>query len=144
MAKQQNMIQASLFDYLGAAPEGTNPRLTEDPASLIARRHRQLLLHSFLYYHVGETLIDDATFDEWRLQLVELHRQYPDLASKAPYASLCQVFIESPSGYSIKEKDYPPEIVSTAIHLLYQTKYKTVEDFETFCARRGFKICKQE
>lgn len=138
MAKP-NLIQINLFDDPSTAQEKPSYS-SEHTASLIARRHRQLLLHSYLYYHVGETLIDDHTFDEWRLELVKLHKQFPEEARKTPYASLCQVFIESPSGYSIKEKDYPPEIVSTAIHLLYQVKYKSIEDFETFCARRGFRI----
>jgi len=42
----------------------------------IARRRRQMLLHSFLYYHMDSPIIDDATWTKWAQQLFQLHRKY--------------------------------------------------------------------
>ena len=43
---------------------------------------------------------------------------------------------ENASGFSISK--YPPEIVSAALHLLYQTNYVDSMSFETFLARFGY------
>ncbi|WP_375790254.1 DNA ligase LigA-related protein [Paenibacillus agricola] len=34
-------------------------------ADLIARRRRQIFVHSAIYYRLGTSVIDDATFDRW-------------------------------------------------------------------------------
>ena len=44
--------------------------------------------------------------------------------------------IENASGFSISK--YPPEIVSAALHLLYQTSYIDSMSLETFLARFGY------
>lgn len=140
--ERRKAVQLNLFDNLcSVTPEPAPSERFPGPAevaALIARRHRQLLVHSYLYYQLGESLIDDPTFDRWRLELVDLWRAHPDLAKNAPYADLCKTFVESPSGYSIR--DYPPEIVSTAVRLLYQLRYKGTVRFEEFCARLGLRI----
>lgn len=136
-------VQLNLFDEPASfAPKSAMPAETSgldaDVAALIARRHRQLLVHSYLYYQLGESVVADPTFDRWRLELVDLWRRYPDVARRAPYADLCQTFVESPSGYAIRE--YPPEIVSTAVHLLYQLRYRDTVGFDEFCARLGLRL----
>jgi hypothetical protein len=92
--------------------------MSEDISELILRRRRQFLVHSFLYYVLDESIISDATYDKWCVELVELQRKYPSLAKKLPYHNLCIQLDESASGGYIGRDDYPPEIVSTAFHLL--------------------------
>jgi hypothetical protein len=90
--------------------------VNEEILSLISKRHRQLLVHSYIYYVLGQNLIQDYTFDMWRRELVDLHKKYPEESQKAPYYDICKGFDDSPSGYWIRL--YPDKIISTAYHLL--------------------------
>lgn len=105
--------------------------------ALIARRHRQLLVHSFIYYVLGESIIADSHFDEMRRQLAGLHTDHPDKAKAAPYYSICKEFKTSPSGFFIKE--YPPEIRSVALRVLWQHEGAPGE-YGAWLGRRGFKL----
>lgn len=49
---------------------------------LINRRRRQLHVHSILYYGMHTNIVDDATFDKWAVELVELHEEFPELVHK--------------------------------------------------------------
>lgn len=95
------------------------------------------LVHSYLYYQMDESIIDDTEYDMIcdRLKSTEGSDYYAcDLIEK-------HFSQEEASGYSIKRKDYPPEIVSTAMHLLYQSKYvKQNISFEKFLSMHGYKI----
>ncbi len=104
------------------------------------RRQRQILVHSFLYYKLNESIITDLTYDQWCMELVDLQEQYPELAKKTAYYNICQHFDRSGSGFFIK--NYPPEIISTAFHLLYQHYKKRDPDlrFEDFIVRYGYSI----
>lgn len=42
----------------------------------IARRRRQMLIHSYLYYGRDENIIDDPTWTQWAQQLARLQRKY--------------------------------------------------------------------
>src|SRR5262245_6294755 len=53
--------------------------------ALIARRRRQILVHSYLYYRLDRPVIDDATFDQWARELVELQAAYPTEAAETVY-----------------------------------------------------------
>ena len=103
--------------------------------AMINRLARQFLVHSFLYYQLDETLIDDNEYDKICKKL-NLHRKesneyvYKDIIEKA-------LGIEA-SGYTIHK--YPPEIISTALHLLYQTKYKDTKTLNMFCKSYGYNI----
>ena len=55
-------------------------------ASLIQQRRCQMLIHSRIYYVLDENLITDAQFDEWGRELVQLQKDYPDIASKVCFA----------------------------------------------------------
>ena len=67
---------------------------------LISRRRRQILVHSFLYYQLNESLIDDYTFDTWSKELVNLQSHYPTEAMKSVYAKDFKDF-DSSSGYDL-------------------------------------------
>ncbi len=55
-------------------------------AELIQRRRLQMLIHSKLYYDMDTNLITDRQFDEWGRELVQLQKDYPDIASKVCFA----------------------------------------------------------
>jgi len=106
---------------------------------LLNRRHRQLLVHSFLYYKLDETIIADQEFDKLCRETIQLHKDYPEIAKKAVYYDICKNFDESGSGYFIKE--YPGEIVTTAFRLLAHVQKISLAEL---AARYGFSVQKRE
>lgn len=91
--------------------------------STLMRRRRQFLVHSYIYYQLGESIISDEQYDTICKSLYAMQKQDPKLAEGLPYNSICSRIDSSASGYFIKAEEYPPEIVSTAFHLLaYHTK----------------------
>lgn len=42
----------------------------------IARRRRQMLVHSYLYYKLDDSVIDDATWTKWAQQLAKLQNRF--------------------------------------------------------------------
>ena len=55
-------------------------------AELILRRRMQMLVHSYIYYHLDANLISDKQFDAWGKELVRLQADYPDIAKQVDYA----------------------------------------------------------
>jgi hypothetical protein len=82
---------------------------------LINRRRRQILVHSFLYYKLNQSIISDHTFDKWCAELVELQEKYPEIADKCVYAEEFKGF-DGSSGFDLPF--YYPEIQSTGHKLL--------------------------
>jgi hypothetical protein len=60
--------------------------LNNEILTLINRRRRQILVHSYLYYRLNTNLIDDHTYDAWSKELAELQRKYPEESSAGIYA----------------------------------------------------------
>lgn len=83
----------------------------------ITRRQKQIIVHSYLYYKLDESVISDQTFDAWYKELVQLHKDYPEIAKKAPYWKIAKHFDDSGSGFFIK--DYPGELIRDALILVY-------------------------
>jgi hypothetical protein len=110
-----------------------------DIASLITRRRRQFLVHSFLYYKLDTSIISDHEYDRICRELYELQRDRPDLAASLPYHELCAPLDASGSGFYLR--DYPPEIVNKAFHLLAQ---HTGEPLADVAARYGYRLLKRE
>lgn len=54
-----------------------NISLNKEIKDLIKRRRRQIMVHSFIYYRLGTSVIDDKTFDRWAYQLRDLQKAYP-------------------------------------------------------------------
>lgn len=54
-------------------------------AEKIKQRRRQMLVHSYLYYQLGTSIIDDFTFDRWARELVKLQADFPDIAATVEY-----------------------------------------------------------
>ena len=103
---------------------------------LIKQKIRQYLVHSFLYYQLDESIISDRHYDNI---CADVAKFIADNSAKnsLPFHDIVKYSLtENASGFSISK--YPPEIVSAALHLLYQTSYIDSMSFETFLARFGF------
>ena len=103
---------------------------------LIQQKIRQYLVHSFIYYQLDESIISDIHYDHICNDVAKL---ISDNSSKnfLPFHEPVKLNLtENVSGFSISK--FPPEIVSAALHLLYQTNYIDLMSFETFLARFGY------
>ena len=103
---------------------------------LIQQKIRQYLVHSFLYYQLDESIISDSNFDQICKDVTKLISNNSDNDSLPFHDLVKSNLTENYSGFSIS--NYPPEIVSVALHLLYQTSYVDSMSFETFLARFGY------
>jgi hypothetical protein len=82
---------------------------------VINQRRRQILIHSFLYYKMNMSIIDDYKFDMFAKELAELQNKYPEIASKCVYS---EVFIDfdGSTGFDLDMSD--PWIQMKAIQIL--------------------------
>ena len=103
---------------------------------LIQQKIRQYLVHSFLYYQLDESIISDRHYDHICADVAKLILDNSAKISLPFHDIVKSSFTENVSGFSISK--YPPEIVSAALHLLYQTSYTDSMSFETFLARFGY------
>ena len=100
----------------------------------IARKQRQFLVHSFIYYKLNDSLITDEAYDKLCKDLYNLQQQ----SLEGPYDTLCKPLDSSGSGYYILE--YPPEIESVGLRMLWYQKYKTIKGFEDFLAENNYEV----
>ena len=52
----------------------------EEIASKINQRRRQILVHSIIYYRLGDSVISDFQWAEWANELHALQEQHPEIA----------------------------------------------------------------
>lgn len=81
----------------------------------IQQRRYQMLIHSFIYYQLGDNLVSDHDFDRWAKELVELQEKYPEESRKARYYGEFMSF-DGSSGFDLPY--HYPEIQSIAYKLL--------------------------
>ena len=106
-----------------------------NPAALLQQRIRQFLVHSFLYYQLNDPVIADVQYDLLCRELKELLTAYR--GEPLPFQTLAQETLgNATSGFSLKT--YPSQIISSALHLLYQHSYTQHFPFEVFLARLGY------
>ena len=102
----------------------------------VRRLGRQFLVHSFLYYRLGENLISDETFDQLAGELLALHDAHPEV--ELPHAAALKPALgDEASGFGIR--GYPEAIVTDAFKLLYAETMPGVE-FSEFVERRGYRV----
>lgn len=53
-----------------------NPAMRPAVVEAIARRRRQLLVHSYIYYVLNDNIITDDLWQKWADQLVKLHAKF--------------------------------------------------------------------
>lgn len=51
-------------------------------AELILRRRLQMLVHSYLYYELDQSILTDWQWGQWAQELDDLQKQHPDIAEK--------------------------------------------------------------
>lgn len=88
---------------------------------LISRRRRQILVHSVIYYRLNENLVDDATWAKWAIELENLQKEYPFIASECPYAEAFKDFDHS-TGMNLPLDD--PWAVNRARYLVDVSRRK--------------------
>ena len=100
----------------------------------LRRRALQFLVHSFLYYRLGDSVVSDKFFDEVAEELRALRAKHPK--AEMPYAELIDPAL-GPEASGFRIRKYPPRIISTAFKLLYAATAPEV-DFLEFVERRGY------
>ena len=88
---------------------------TNKTAELIQRRRLQILVHSYLYYELDQSIVDDYTWSKWAVELIELQNKYPELSKKVKYYKEFRDF-DTPSGYALNYR--LPEIMNIAHRLI--------------------------
>ena len=105
---------------------------------LIQQKIRQYMLHSFLYYQLDESIIADRHYDEICAEVLQLMKTNAG-SSQQPYQELVKTSLsEDASGFSVRK--YPAEIISSALHLLYQHNAVKALSFDTFVTRFGYSL----
>lgn len=90
-------------------------RVEEHPAlELMRRRHYQIIIHSFIYYELGENLISDQTFDAWGKELGNLIQEHPECLDELEHGYEFRDYTGG-TGYHLNFKN--PRVVSKALHL---------------------------
>lgn len=69
-------------------------------AELIKRRRLQVLVHSCIYYEFNESIVDDATWTKWAVELEQLQAAYSDIAMQVEWAAEFDEFNHS-TGYNL-------------------------------------------
>lgn len=81
----------------------------------INKRQRQILVHSFLYYQLNESIISDYAFDIWSKELANATKDYPEIAKQSTYYDEFKNF-DGSSGYDLPYS--LPEIQNAGYRLL--------------------------
>jgi hypothetical protein len=112
--------------------------MTESAQALARLRRRafQFLVHSFLYYRLGESVISDEAFDRLTAELRALRRDHP--GAPMPHGEVVDAAL-GPEGSGFQIRRYPPQVVSAAFKLLYAAQAPAVE-FREFVERRGYRL----
>ena len=50
----------------------------QTPSEKIKQRRSQMLIHSYLYYHLDTSIISDDQWQQWANELHDLQKLYPD------------------------------------------------------------------
>lgn len=85
--------------------------------SLINRRERQLLVHSYIYYELNDSIISDSKWSEWGIELVHLRETYPDIYNQSVYPEAFRNF-DASTGFDLIGWYTRPEIIDKANYIL--------------------------
>lgn len=88
---------------------------TNPIASKILQRRLQILVHSYIYYELNDNIVSDSKWSEWAMELVQLQKDNPLIASKLTYAKEFMDF-DGSSGFHLPYNN--KEIVEKANRLL--------------------------
>lgn len=54
-------------------------------AEKLLHRRKQVLVHSYIYYELGQSIVEDALWDKWAREVVQLQTDYPDIALRVDH-----------------------------------------------------------
>ncbi len=80
----------------------------------ISQRRRQILVHSYIYYEMDDSVVSDAQWSQWAKELVWLSQEFPDISKKAPYYKEFDGF-DGSTGFDFK---YDEKIKNRAAQLI--------------------------
>lgn len=86
----------------------------------IEQRRRQVLVHSYIYYEMDDSVVSDEQWTQWAKELVWLTREFPDIAKECIYHKEFEGF-EGSTGFDFK---YDEAIKNRAAKLI---AHKNVE-----------------
>lgn len=78
--------------------------MTQAIVELINRLRRTILVHSVIYYELNDSIISDYQWSEWANRLVELQKQYPDIAQRCVYTDAFKDF-DGSTGFNLPLDD---------------------------------------
>ncbi|BCO16350.1 hypothetical protein_gp297 [Bacillus phage vB_BceM_WH1] len=99
---------------------------------------KRFLVHSFLYYKLDDSIISDSDYDILCKKMIDAMNR---VEKPTPYDDLCRPCGDTGSGFYIKE--YPPEIVTSALRVLYKHKQQDphfTQSFSAFISKWGYEI----
>lgn len=54
-------------------------------ADKIKQRRLQIIVHSYIYYAMDDNIVSDEIWSRWAHELVQLHKDYPEIAKTVIY-----------------------------------------------------------
>ena len=80
------------------------PDQRESILAKISQRRRQILVHSYIYYEMDDSIVSDAQWSQWAKELVWLQQEFSDIAKDAPYSKEFDGF-DASTGFDFKYDD---------------------------------------
>lgn len=91
-------------------------------AEKIQQRRLQMLVHSYIYYDLNDSIVTDDQWAEWAYELKDLQETYPDIAKTVPYE---QGFEEWDANTGAFLPYSTPQIIAIANRLLGKTTIRS-------------------
>lgn len=88
---------------------------TTEVRAKILQRRLQILVHSAIYYGMGESLVSDHTWNMWAQELVKLQKENPTISKRVDYHEAFENF-DGSTGFDLPYRH--PEIMAKAQYLL--------------------------
>ncbi len=92
-------------------------------ACKIQQRRLQMLIHSYIYYRMDDSIISDHQWSAWAKELVELQKTYPKIADKVAYAEDFKNF-DGSTGFDLPLDDEYVIVKATELYRLHKERAK--------------------
>lgn len=86
----------------------------------VNQRRRQILVHSFLYYQLNTSKVDDHKYDSFVNDLIDLQAKYPEIAEQGIFADEFRGF---QTGDSFKLPYSHPDVQQWAYKFLHSSEH---------------------
>lgn len=91
----------------------------DTPEELIHRYRREVLVHSILYYQMGEPILTDLEFDRRAKLLAQLQKDHPAASSRVLYHYEGFKDFTGETGYHLPLADYRAILTARRLWTLY-------------------------